>query len=172
MVKHFLERVREFFRSRHVKTSYHGIRIIGTPLFVEKTIAALDLLRSTRHFGLVAHHISTVRPWKCSGFDPWAIGGPTFIVGKKTWQSTPIWYAGAIAHDAYHGKLYLDAKRRNWLRIVWWSDWCGWKREKECCEFQLEVLKELKADNMMIDHLETVAKDPNWYFPRRLFIDW
>jgi hypothetical protein len=82
-------------------------------------------------------------------------------VGRPTWQRSALWYAGAIAHDAYHAKLYGDAKRQTGSEPD--PDvWTGAGAEKQCLHFQCEVMAELNADPETLAYLEECAKNPSY----------
>ena len=85
---------------------------------------------------------------------------PTFVVGNRTWQHSVLWYAGAIAHDAYHSKLYHETKNSLGGREPDANAWTGTEAEKKCLAFQRKVMVELNADPKTIAYLEDCAKDP------------
>jgi hypothetical protein len=87
----------------------HGIEVRGSREFAMRTREALALLRTSSQYELIRSHIRIIRQARRSGMKAW-IDQPTFQVGAATWQHSPLWYACAIAHDAYHAKLYRDAK--------------------------------------------------------------
>ena len=86
------------------------LRIRGGSEFLLRTQEALALLRPTSRFAEVRSNLGLIRQGRRSGMKAWA-QAPTFVVGKRTWKHSALWYAGAIAHDAYHAKLYADAKK-------------------------------------------------------------
>ena len=67
---------------------------------------------------------------------------PTFDLGTETAYHSVTWCAGAIAHDAYHSKLYHDY-RDAYGEPVPDDAWCGQAKELTCNEFQLRVLREI-----------------------------
>ena len=83
---------------------------------------------------------------------------PTFVVGKRTWSHSALWFAGAIAHDAYHSKLYHDAKAATGRPPA--DSWTGTEAERKCLAFQIEVLKALGAEDKTIAYLEELEKNP------------
>ena len=90
--------------------TFDAIEIRGGSEFLLRTQEALALLRPTSRFADVRSNLGLIRQGRRSGMRAWA-QAPTFVVGKRTWKHSALWYAGAIAHDAYHAKLYADAKR-------------------------------------------------------------
>jgi len=137
----------------------HGIEIRGHQEFLLRTKASLQLLKPAREFKEIVSHIAIIRQGRRSGMKAWA-KKPTFIVGKRTWDHSPIWYAGAIAHDAFHAKLYFDAKRENRAGEPDADAWTGAEAEKKCLAFQREVLLQLNADAKTIAYIEECAKNP------------
>lgn len=87
---------------------------------------------------------------------------PTFIVGARTWKHSALWYAGAIAHDAYHSKLYHEAKRAIHGKEPDAGAWTGTEAEKQCLAFQRQILLELNADEKTIAYVEECAKNPTY----------
>jgi len=95
----------------------HGIEVRGNAEFRLRTRQALALLFPLEQFQIIRANLSIIRQGRRSGMKAWA-AKPTFLVGKPTWSHSPAWYAGAIAHDAYHAELYSSAKQR---RCFWRS---------------------------------------------------
>jgi len=138
-----------------------GIEIRGTREFLLGTQQSLALLQTTSQFDVIRTHIATIRQGKRSGMKAWA-KNPTFIVGTATWQHSALWYAGAIAHDAFHAMLYLDAKGKNPDTEPNADAWTGAEAEKKCLAFQRRVLLELNADQQTITYIEECAKNPTY----------
>jgi hypothetical protein len=87
---------------------------------------------------------------------------PTFMVGTPTWSHSALWYASAIAHDAYHAKLYNDAKRRGRGRAPRIGTWTGVVAERKCLSFQKRVLIALDAEAELIDYVARCAENPSY----------
>lgn len=87
---------------------------------------------------------------------------PTFVVGKPTWQHSVLWYAGAIAHDAYHSKLYYQAKTANGGSEPRAASWTGSEAEKECLMFQRQALLDLNADPKTIAYIDELVENPTY----------
>src|SRR5690242_13182188 len=83
----------------------YGITIRGNAEFLLRTREALMLLFPLAQFQIIRANLAIIRQARRSGMKARA-KSPTFLVGKPTWSHSPAWYAGAIAHDAYHGELY------------------------------------------------------------------
>jgi len=137
----------------------HGIEIRGHEEFLLCTKAALQLLQLTDGFKDIVSHIAIIRQGTRSGMKAWG-KQPTFIVGRRTWQHSALWYAGAIAHDAFHSKLYRDAKRESPATEPDADTWTGAEAEKKCLAFQKDILRALNADAKTITYIETCAENP------------
>ena len=138
-----------------------GIEIKGKEDFILRTKEALDLLRSTPFFKEIQKYITVIQEGKRSGMKAYA-RKPTFLVGKPTWQHSALWYAGTIAHDAYHSKLYHEARAKNTGK-KWDRDaWTGTEAEKKCLAFQRQVLYELKAGETIIAYLKELENNPTY----------
>jgi hypothetical protein len=139
----------------------HGIKVRGDTAFLHRSSEALRLLEPLEQFGLVRSHLCVIRQGTRSGMKAWA-DEPTFVVGKATWRHSPLWYAGAIAHDAYHAKLYLDAKDNRDGIEPDADAWTGAEAEKKCLAFQRQVLMALNADEMMVRYVENCSQNPTY----------
>src|SRR5512145_1334272 len=138
-----------------------GIKVCGRAEFRQCTRAAIVLLRPLGAFELIRGHLAGIRQGKRSGVNAWA-RGPIFTVGTPTWSHSALWYAGAIAHDAFHAKLYRDATRRNPRSEPAMDAWSGKAAEQACLAFQREVLLALRADGAMIAHVEKHGENPTY----------
>jgi hypothetical protein len=138
-----------------------GIEVCGRATFRVRTREALELLRLSPMFGAARDHIAVIRQGRRSGMKAWAVK-PTFTVGKATWRHSALWYAGAIAHDAYHAKLYCDAKGGNRAKEPANDAWTGVQAEKNCLAFQRQVLLELNADERIIAYIDHCAQNPTY----------
>jgi len=139
----------------------NGIEIRGGTDFLLCTKTALQLLQPTAGFKEIVSHIAIIRQGHRSGMKAWA-KQPTFIVGRRTWRHSSLWYAGAIAHDAFHAKLYRDAKLKNPATEPDANAWTGAEAEKKCLAFQKEVLEALNADAETIAYIEACAESPTY----------
>jgi hypothetical protein len=136
-----------------------GMAVYGSAEFRGCTAAALSLLQRLGEFDVVRSHLAAIRQGKRSGVTAWA-ARPVFTVGTPTWSHSSIWYAGAIAHDAYHAKLYHDAKHHGPDTEPDKSAWSGAAAERACLAFQRQVLIALDAHPSIIDHIERHARNP------------
>ena len=138
-----------------------GVEVWGSAAFRVRTREALEFLRLSPMFGAARDHIAIIRQGRRSGMKAWA-EKPTFTVGKATWNHSVVWYAGAIAHDAYHAKLYCDAKGGNHGKEPDNDAWTGVEAEKSCLAFQRRVLVELNADEKIIAYIDHCAQNPTY----------
>jgi hypothetical protein len=135
--------------------------VVGDDAFLQRTREALDLMKETRFMTEVQRSIAVIRAGRRSGMRAW-LKRPTFVVGKRTWQHSAIWYAGAIAHDSHHSRLYREAKTRVEPKGPPEDAWTGQEAERKCLAFQLEVLGELKAGGDIVRYLRTLAANPTY----------
>ena len=150
----------EFF-SRWQSEVVDSVEVRGSAAFRARTREALELLRESALFGAVRDHIAVIRQGRRSGMKALA-KKPTFTVGVATWTHSAVWYAGAIAHDAYHAKLYRDAKDGHRSREPDSNVWTGTEAEKQCLAFQRQVLLELNADEKIIAYIDHCAINPTY----------
>lgn len=151
--------------------SVDGIEIRGGADFQRRTREAIVLLRPLPAFELICAHLAVIRQGKRSGVQASA-RKPTFTVGTPTWNYSALWYAGAIAHDAFHVKLYRDAKVHYPAKEPSADVWSGRAAERACLAFQREVLLALRADKTIITYVEENAKNPNYQGRNRGWGSW
>jgi hypothetical protein len=146
---------------RPITRNVNGIEIHGSHEFIERTQESLDLLCPLPEFAFIRDHLRVIRQARRSGMKAW-LAKPTFAVGNATWKHSALWYAGAIAHDAYHAKLYCDAVRAPTDARPAAECWTGAAAERQCLEFQIEVLRRLGADDDTLRYLETCRENPTY----------
>ena len=151
--------------------TFAAIEIRGGSEFLLRTQQALALLRPTSRFAEIQSNVGLISQGNRSGMKAWA-KAPTFVVGKRTWKHSALWHAGAIAHDAYHAKLYADAKKANRDQEPDADSWTGAEAEKKCLTFQRHVLVELKADEKIISYLDDCGKNPTYQGRNRGWKSW
>ncbi len=136
-----------------------GIAVRGDDEFRTRTRESISLLKKTAEFAIIRAHLKIIRQGTRSGVR--ARGRrPTFVAGRATWQHSPLWYAGAIAHDAYHVKLYKAAKQTTGEAEPAVNAWTGAAAEKQCLTFQYEVLQALKGDERILDYVARCGENP------------
>ncbi len=136
-------------------TDRHGaIELVGPPDFVRRTRSALDLLasRAPPAYRQVEAFVGRIRLGGCPGMDARAVP-PTFEVGAPTLRASTSWYAGAIAHDAFHSRQYHVHRAAHGPPV---PDvvWTGTRAERQAIAYQLAVLRRLGAPPREIAHLE------------------
>ena len=129
------------------------ITIIGDDEFIEKTKAALSLIKkdAVRFYNVITNYVSIIRRAESSGmraYDPL----PTFNVGKKTAQSQLTWYASTIVHDAHHSKLYNDYVKASGSPVPS-NIWTGREAENYCLSAQEEFLETIHAPKYTIRYV-------------------
>jgi hypothetical protein len=138
-----------------------GIEVRGDLSFRARTREALGLLRETAAISLVQAHVRVIRQGKRSGMRAWG-NEPTFVAGRATWQHSALWYASAIAHDAYHAKLYDTATKTNGGREPSADQWTGVEAERKCLDFQYTVLRALNSDANTLRYVARCAENPTY----------
>jgi hypothetical protein len=146
---------------RRKRSSFGGIQLLGNTAFRARTLEALQLLSSCADFAVVEHHLVLIKQGVRSGMKAWT-KPPAFIVGTATWQHSTVWYAGVLAHEAYHSKLYHDAKARCGRSEPPAETWTGAEAEKKCLVFQRRVLIALGADSTVIAYIEKQLENPTY----------
>src|ERR1043166_2845581 len=131
-----------FFHITRSILAANGIEIRGRRKFLIRTEEALSLLDQSSQSQFVSRYIAIIRQGRRSGMKAW-LEKPTFVVGAATWKHSALWYAGAIAHDAFHAKLYTDARRNLANEEPDADTWTGAEAEKRCLGFQRRTLMEL-----------------------------
>jgi hypothetical protein len=119
------------------------------------------LLRSTPFFQEIQKYIAVIQAGSRSGMKAYA-RKPIYVVGKLTWQHSALWYAGTIAHDCYHSKLYHEAKANNQGRDPDPDTWTGTEAEKKCLAFQRQALEALNADGNIIAYVQELQEKPTY----------
>ena len=138
-----------------------GIDVRGNRQFRWQTRQALALLYPLAQFELIRRNISITRQARRGGMKAWA-KKPTFLVGKPTWRHSVVWYAGAIAHDAYHGELYAGGKTNCTGKAPEADVWSGVEAETKCLAFQAEVLLALNAEPTLIGYVNQWRQNPTY----------
>jgi hypothetical protein len=149
------------FSARRKSERILGIEILGDAVFCSEARQALSLLQPLPEFSLIRSHLAAIRQGHRSGVTAWA-ENPVFTVGAPTWSHSPQWFAGAIAHDAFHAKLFRDAQQRSQRSKPKRESWSGEAAERACLLFQRDVLTALGADPMMVQHVQAQLRKPTY----------
>jgi len=141
---------------------FQEIEIRGSVVFIARTKKVLSLLfEQSESFSTVSPYLGRIRQSVRSGMRAYDLI-PTFDVSDTTSSHSIIWYAGAIAHDAYHSLLYHRSKETEGKEPSYYT-WTGEAAEKKCLKFQLQVLKELSANDSLIDYIKGMLDNPKYY---------
>jgi hypothetical protein len=149
----------------------YGVEVHGNAVFQRQTRDALDLLFPLAQFQIIRANLAIIRQARRSGMKARA-KSPTFLVGKPTWSHSPAWYAGAIAHDAYHGELYSTARQHSAGKEPSADCWTGIEAEKKCLAFQRQVLLAIDADESIIRYIERCARNPTYQGRNKGWLGW
>lgn len=87
---------------------------------------------------------------------------PRYQVGKETRNAGTIWYAGTIAHDSCHSKLYIDYLVSNPSNSVPNEVWTGREAEEQCLDVQYDALAKIGADQNTLDYVQNVINTEYW----------
>ena len=136
------------------------IAINGGPEFTARTREALRLLRLSAGFPEVRRFVAEIREARCSGMNVYA-PHPTYDVGEPTWKAGALWYAGTIAHDAHHSRLYFEAKGSGKAEPEE-AAWSGAEAEKKCLAVQYRVLAELRAPEVTLAYIRGLSVAPTY----------
>jgi hypothetical protein len=118
--------------------------------FKERIESALSILHAnSRDTGYIVakNNLGKIKQYHESYVKPWE-SPVTFYISRFTafppydQNHSLIWCAGAIAHDAYHSKLYKANEK-----------WEGREAELRCCEFQMKICEDLNAPDHIINHM-------------------
>lgn len=123
------------------------IDITGTTAFKEQVANSLKLLRtrSPQSYGIVTSYIGRILQAKHSGMAAYVVP-PTLDLNDRTAFYSVTWCASSIAHDSIHSKLYADYRMRHpGDAYVPDNVWTGFEAEKQCCEHQTRVLRQIGA---------------------------
>ncbi|HXG53302.1 MAG TPA: hypothetical protein VNN77_18035 [candidate division Zixibacteria bacterium] len=146
--------------SRRRSELFQGIEITGDEEFRRRTRAALALLGLRGFLHEIEPYLAAIREGRRSGMRAW-MERPTFVVGRPTWSHSLHWYAGAIAHDACHSRLYREGEA-----------WTGAEAERRCLAFQLQVLRALGAEPALIAWVERWECNPSYQGSHRGWRSW
>lgn len=129
------------------------IEIVGSGEFREQVAAALELLRTRAPdwYDAVVAHVGRIREAERSGMVAWA-NPPTFELGPRTAFYSVTWCASAIAHDAWHAKLYRDYARLHGKEPPP-EVWSGTAAERACLAAQLRAAEAIGAPRHELEHI-------------------
>jgi len=133
--------------------THGGIEIIGPAQFIQQTRSALSLLqaKAPSAYAIVSGCIGRIESGPRSGMRSHAVP-PTFFVADRTAFHSLTWYAGTIAHDSMHCKLYHGYASTKGLPVPH-EIFSGMAAERQCLTHQAWVLSAVGAPAREIDHV-------------------
>ncbi|MDO8508989.1 MAG: hypothetical protein Q7S27_04870 [Nanoarchaeota archaeon] len=133
---------------------YDGIEIIGSGKFSEKTVDALEWIKSKskKDYEKVRKYLKVI---KQSSRSLMLLKTAQFNVNIRSAYHGVEWYAGIIVHDVHH--YYLHA-----IKGFKWEPKTFAKHEYLCFDEQLKFLRKIKAPQWLIDHVEKSYKAGHW----------
>lgn len=143
------------------------IKISGDAACISSTTDALKLLsdKAPTHYATVIKYIGIIA-CQSAGSGMFAYENPPrYVVGDATRNAGTIWYAGTIAHDAGHSKLYHDYLDAHPGGGVPDDVWTGQSAEATCLAAQADALKEIGADQSTIDYVNNIISSQYWNIP-------
>ncbi len=154
------------FRSRsrqRERVNYGSIEIWGTPRFIQMTKQALDYLAEAQVLERIQRYIKMIyEPDDDMGSGMYVMP-KAFRVGGPTWKAGPVWYAGAIAHDSMHSKLFWDAWARGANETGVAPDvYTGPAAERKCLAFQFSILADLGYASYYAQYFKRLESDPSY----------
>jgi len=143
-------------KSTSTTLATYTIKIEGDQTCQEQTIEALNLLQTKApvHYKTVTHYIGVI---ECIAQGSAMLAyekPPRFQVGAATSGAGAIWYAGTIAHDSCHSKLYHEGK-----------DWIGKEAEATCLDVQYDALSKIGASQDTLDYVKNLINTEYWNVP-------
>lgn len=143
------------------------ISIDGDATCQKDTLAALDLLaeKAPSHYATVTKYVGVI---KCvtqgSGMEAY-LSPPRYLAGEATRNAGTLWYAGTIAHDAGHSKLYNDYLAANPAQPVPADVWTGQNAEAACLNAQYDALQQMNAPQSTLDYVQSSINNGYWNVP-------
>ena len=144
-----------------------SISIDGDAACQKDTLAALDLLaeKAPSHYATVTKYVGVI---KCvvegSGMEAY-LNPPRYLAGDATRNAGTLWYAGTIAHDAGHSKLYNDYLAATPGQSVPADVWTGQNAEAACLNAQYDALQQMNAPQSTLDYIQSSINSGYWNVP-------
>jgi Domain of unknown function (DUF4124) len=127
--------------------------IVGNARFQDRVREAMSLLKSRDGYtySVVLGYVGKIEQAPHSGMSATS-NPPTFHMSDATAMDSVSWAAAAIAHDAYHSKLYFDYRGSHPGDAVPNDAWGGTISEAKCTKFQVAAMRRFGAPQYQIDH--------------------
>lgn len=143
------------------------ITIVGNQECKDDTLEALKLLSSSApiYYNQVTQYVGVIEcVTQGSGMAAYE-SPPRYLVGDLTRQAGAIWYAGTIVHDSTHSKLYHEYANSHPDALVPGDVWTGKNAEAACLDVQMAALKQIGADQFLIDAVANSINTNYWDIP-------
>lgn len=144
-----------------------AIQIKGDAGCKSSTMDALTLLSDSAptHYTTVTKYIGVIEcVQKGSGMFA-SETPPRFAVGDNERNAGTIWYAGTIAHDAGHSKLYNDYKTAHPGEPVPPDVWTGEAAERICLDAQYDALTKIGGTQVQLDDVRNAITTKYYEVP-------
>jgi len=131
--------------------------VAGSERFKGQVREAMALLQQqdSAAYGVVTNNVGRIQEGGRSGMQADATP-PVYVMSETTALHSLTWCAATIAHDSFHSKLYHDYQRAH-PGPVPDSIWVGRGAERQCMEYQLEVMHRIGASEWEISYARTQA---------------
>lgn len=143
------------------------IQIRGDAKCQSDTLAALQLLstKAPTHYATIIQYIGIIQ-CVSQGSGIYAYDNPPlYLVGDATRNAGTVWYAGTIAHDAGHSKLYHDYLSTHPGQAVPDSVWTGQSAEITCLAAQYDALTKIGGTQSQLDYIQNVINTRYYNIP-------
>lgn len=140
------------------------IQINGNADCKKTTLDALKLLsqKAPAHYSTIIKYMSIIE-CAAQGSGMFAYENPPrYLVGDATRNAGAVWYAGTIAHDAGHSKLYHDYLIAHFGQSVPSDVWTGKSAEITCLTAQYDALSKIGGTQAQLDYINSLISDPQY----------
>lgn len=144
-----------------------SIVIKGDSTCQSSTLSALKLLNDNAptHYSIVKSYVGVIEcVSKGSGMAAFETP-PRYMVGDATRNAGTVWFAGTIAHDAGHSRLYHDYLSNNPGQSVPNDVWTGEAAERTCLEAQYDALSKIGATQSQLDYVRNIINSQYYNTP-------
>lgn len=142
------------------RTLFDGIAIEGDAGFIERTRAALEILKTNHRDGylVLTKQVLSIKQAERSGADVW---NRSIQVADPTSTYSTTWYASSLVHDCRHISLYNDYLAAYPGQTVPNEVYSGQDAELACMRLQIDALGRIGAPEKEIEW----AKKQDGTFP-------
>lgn len=143
------------------------IQIKGDAACQSTTMEALKLLSvsAPSHYSTVTSYVSVIE-CAAQGSGMFAYESPPrYLVGDATRNAGTVWYAGTIAHDAGHSKLYHNYLSAHPGQSVPDDIWTGEAAERACLDAQHDAVSKIGGTQAQLDYLKNIINSQYYNVP-------